>query len=51
MTKEYIIKELKEMKQERMVDLIKIDAKHDVLVEVIAHLNYLISEAENNENG
>lgn len=51
MNKEDIIKELKELKQERMEDLIKINAKHDMLVEFIAHLNYLISEAEKNENG
>ena len=48
-TKEQLIAELKELKQERMNDLMKLNAKHDVLVEFIANLNYLIEEAERDE--
>lgn len=46
MNKEQITNELKELKQERMKDLIKINAKHDMLVEFIANINYLIDAAE-----
>ena len=49
LTKEQLIKELKELKQERLEDLQKLNAKHDALVEFIAELNYLINEAESNE--
>lgn len=48
-TKEQLIAELKELKQERMEDLMKLNAKHDALVEFISNLNYLIDEAERNE--
>lgn len=51
LTKEQLIKELKELKQERLEDLQKLNAKHDALVEFIANLSYLISEAEGNNNG
>lgn len=46
MTKEKLIEELKNLKQERLEDLQKLNAKHDALVEFIAELNYLINEAE-----
>lgn len=46
MTKEELIKEMKELKQERLEDLMKLNAKHDTLVEFIANLSYLIDEAE-----
>lgn len=46
MTKEELINELKELRQERMEDLMKLNAKHDMLVEFIANLNYIIEEAE-----
>lgn len=46
LTKEQLIAELKELKQERMEDLMKLNAKHDTLLEVIANLSYLIEEAE-----
>ena len=46
MNKEQLIKELKELKQERMEDLMKLNAKHDMLVEFIANLNYIIELAE-----
>lgn len=46
MTKEELIKELKELKQERMNDLIKINSQHDMLINYIADLNYLIGNAE-----
>lgn len=46
MDKEQIIKKLKELKQDRMEDLMKINAKHDMLVNFITDLNYLIDEAE-----
>ena len=46
MTKEELIKEMKELKQERMEDLMKINAKHDTLVEFIANISHLIDEAE-----
>lgn len=46
MDKEQLIKELKELKQERLEDLMIINGKHDVLTEIIANLNYLIEEAE-----
>lgn len=46
MNKEEIIKELKELKQERLEDLMKINAKHDALVEFIANLSFIIDEAE-----
>lgn len=42
MTKEEIIKELEEMKAERLSDLAKINVKHDMLTEQIAELNYII---------
>ena len=45
-TKEQLIAELKELKQERMEDLMKLNAKHDAIVEFIANLSYLIEEAE-----
>lgn len=45
MTKEEIIEELEEMKAERMNDLTKINVKHDMLVEHIAELNYIIQKA------
>lgn len=50
MTKEQLIAELKELKQERMEDLMKLNAKHDALVEFIANLSYLIEEAERGES-
>ena len=46
MTKESLIKELKELKQERLEDLQKLNAKRDALVEFIAELNHIINEAE-----
>ena len=49
-TKEQLIAELKELKQERMEDLMKLNAKHDALVEFIANLNYLIEEAERSKS-
>ena len=49
LTKEQLIAELKDLKQERMEDLMKLNAKHDALVEFISNLNYLIDEAERNE--
>ena len=45
-TKEQLIAEMKELKQERLEDLMKLNAKHDALVEFIANLSYLICEAE-----
>ena len=51
LTKEQLIKELKELKQERLEDLQKLNAKHDTLVEFIAELSYLINEAEGSEDG
>ena len=50
-TKEQLIAELKELKQERLEDLMKLNAKHDALVEFIANLSYLIDEAEGNNDG
>ena len=46
LTKEQLIAELKELKQERLEDLMKLNAKHDALVEFIANLSYIIVEAE-----
>lgn len=53
MNKEELIKELIELKDERMSDLMKLNAKHDMLVEFIANLNYLIAEAsrKDDDNG
>lgn len=50
LTKEQLISELKELKQERLEDLQKLNAKHDALVEFIANLSYLINEAEGNND-
>lgn len=50
MTKEELIKELVELKNERMSDLMKLNAKHDMLVEFIANLNYLIAKASRKDN-
>lgn len=47
-TLESFIAELKELKQERIEDLQKLNAKRDILVEFIAELNHLINEAEGN---
>lgn len=46
LTLEQLITELKELKQERLEDLMKLNARHDELVEFIANLSYLIDEAE-----
>lgn len=46
MDKEQLINELKELKREHMENLMKLNAKHDMLVEFIANLNYIIEEAE-----
>lgn len=46
MTNEQIIKELEDLKRERMEDLMKLNAKHDVLVDIIANINWLIDEAK-----
>lgn len=46
MNKEQLINELKELKQERMEYPMKLNAKHDMLVEFIANLNYIIEEVE-----
>ena len=51
LTKEQLISELKELKQERLEDLMKINAKHDALIEFIANLSCLIDEAEEVNNG
>lgn len=51
MTKEEIIKELEEMRAERMNDLMKINTKHDMLVEHIAELNYIIQKAREDNAG
>ena len=51
MTREEIIKELEEMKAERMSDLSKINVKHDMLVEHIAELNYIIEKAREDNAG
>ena len=51
MTKEEIIKELEEMKAERMNDLMNINTKHDMLVEHIAELNYIIQNAREDNAG
>jgi hypothetical protein len=51
LTKEQLIKEMKELKQERLEDLMKLNAKHDALVEFIANLSYLINEAEGENDG
>ena len=51
MTKEQLIKELKELKQERLEDLMKLNAKHDALIEFISNLSYLIYEAEGVNDG
>lgn len=48
LTREQLIAEMKELKQERIEDLQKLNAKHDALVEFIAELNYLIQKAEGN---
>lgn len=50
MTKEQLIAELKELKQERLEDLMKLNAKHDELIEFIANLSHLIDEAEGNND-
>ena len=49
--KEQLITEMKELKQERLEDLMKLNAKHDVLVEFIANLSYLNDEAEGKNDG
>ena len=46
MTNEQIIKELEDLKRERLEDLMKLNAKLDVLVDIIANLNWLIEEAK-----
>lgn len=46
MTKEDLIKEMKELKKECMKELIEINAKHDTLIDTIAKLSHLIDEAE-----
>ena len=46
MDKEQLINELKELKNERMEDLKKINVQHDMLINFIADLNYLIGNAE-----
>lgn len=51
LTKEQLISELKELKQERLEDLMKLNAKHDALGEFIAELSNLIYEAEGNNDG
>lgn len=51
LTKEQLITELKELKQERLEDLMKLNAKHDALVEFITNLSYLIDEAEGKNDG
>lgn len=58
LTKEQLIaelkelkQELKELKQERLEDLMKLNAKHDALVEFIANLSYLIDEVEGKNDG
>lgn len=51
LTKEQLIAELKELKQERLEDLMKLDAKHDVLVNFLADINYLINNAEEKNDG
>jgi hypothetical protein len=51
LNKEQLVAELKELKQERLEDLMKLNAKHDALVEFIANLSYLIDEAEGNNDG
>ena len=50
LTKEQLIAEMKELIQERLEDLMKLNAKHDALVELIANLSYLIVEAEDVKN-
>ena len=49
--KEQLISELKELKQERLEDLMKLNAKHDALIEFISNLSYLIDEAEGVNDG
>ena len=51
MNKEEIIKNLEELKAERLNDLAKLNAKHDALVEFIANINYIINEAKRDEDG
>ena len=46
MTKEELIKEMEELKNNLLEDLAKCNAKHDVLVTQIAELNSLISRAK-----
>ena len=48
---EELLSTLKELKQERLEDLMKLNAKHDALVEFIANLSYLIDEAEGKNDG
>lgn len=43
MDKEELINELKDLRKERIDDLMKINAKHDMLVEFIANLNTLLT--------
>lgn len=50
MTKEELIRELEELKAERLADLAKINTKHDMLTEHIAELNYIIDKAKENDN-
>ena len=51
LNKEQLISEMKELKQEILEDLMKLNAKHDALVEFIANLSYLIDEAEGKNDG
>lgn len=50
MTREQIINDLKELKRERTEDLMKLNARHDALIAIIADLNFLIEEAEKDES-
>lgn len=51
LTKEQLIAELKELKQVKLEDLKKLNAKHDALVKFIANLSYMIDEAEGKNDG
>lgn len=50
MTKEELINELKELRNERIEDLMKLSVKHDSLSNYIAELNHLIYDAEKESN-
>ena len=51
MTKEEIIKELEQLKNDKLNELANINAKHLVLTNFIAELNYVIQKARKDNAG